>query len=374
MGYLSNYEHDIFVSYAHSDFLNLWSVRLIQEVRQFVAGELGLREDEHLDLWWDYKIAGNQPLTAELRRKVARSGLLLVLMSDWYLDSSWCRDELEWFLNTIRQERAGRPVFVVRVRETDHNTWPEAFKDERGHPLPGYNFVRAVEAKGVGPKGYPRPEDAADSKDYYEELSKLASDIVQQLRSLGLDVPSDPNIWSTGNPARSTGSPMKLTDNPQSTYTYSEAGKKAGTCRRVFVMADECDTALAREIRHLVQEREFLVCPRLQTGTSGRDAERVKKENRFLNLIRKCRGIVLIHGSVKEIDDLWIEDRIDDIEFVIQPRLGGHPPWAIIDAPPPPRLDQTQPYRILASDSPAFEEDLQTWLDALREPLMTKET
>ena len=185
MGYLSNYEHDIFVSYAHSDLLNDWSERLIQEIRRVVAGGLGLRKDEDVDLWWDYKISGNQPLTGYVRSKVARSGLLLVLMSDWYLNSSWCRDELEWFTNTIRQERPGRPIFVVRVRATDHNTWPPVFKDERGHPLVGYDFVPDGEAKRLGPpKGFPRPEDSRDSRKFYEAVGSLAGDVVNQLKAL----------------------------------------------------------------------------------------------------------------------------------------------------------------------------------------------
>jgi hypothetical protein len=171
MGYLSDYEHDIFVSYAHSGLLNDWSKDLVEKTRNLVAGGLGLREAEQVGLWWDYRISGNQPLTDQLRDKAEGSAVLLVLMSEWYLDSSWCRDELKWFLNTVQQKRAGRPVFVVRVRATDHSRWPTVFKDERGHPLIGYDFVREAENNALGlPKGYPRPEDAPDSKDYYEVL------------------------------------------------------------------------------------------------------------------------------------------------------------------------------------------------------------
>ena len=103
------------------------------------------------------KISGNQPLTGYVRSKVARSGLLLVLMSDWYLNSSWCRDELEWFTNTIRQERPGRPIFVVRVRATDHNTWPPVFKDERGRPPLATTLSLTAKPRGWGRRAF-RPE------------------------------------------------------------------------------------------------------------------------------------------------------------------------------------------------------------------------
>ena len=83
------------------------------------------------------------------------------------------------------RERAGRPVFVVRVRATDHTTWPKVFKDERGHPLVGYDFVRANEDDSLGlPKGYPCPENAPDSKDYYQGLYRLAADMVSEMKAL----------------------------------------------------------------------------------------------------------------------------------------------------------------------------------------------
>jgi hypothetical protein len=200
MGYLSDYEHDIFVSYAHSE-LNDWSKRLVDDARRFVATGLGLRQANQVDLWMDYKISGNQPLTEQLRAKVERSGVLLVLMSEWYLESSWCRDEVEWFLKTVRHKRAGRPIFVVRVRSTDHAAWPKLFKDERDHPLIGYDFVRDAEDNALGlPKGYPRPEDASDSKGYYDAVSKLASDIVAQMKALAPPPGQKPEQGGTSGP------------------------------------------------------------------------------------------------------------------------------------------------------------------------------
>ena len=106
-------------------------------------------------------------------------------MSEWYLEFSWCRDELGWFFDAVRQKRADRPVFVVRVRATDHSLWPDVFKDERGHPLVGYDFVRDAEDNSLGlPKGYPSPENAPDSKDFYMAVGKLAGDIAAQMRAL----------------------------------------------------------------------------------------------------------------------------------------------------------------------------------------------
>jgi TIR domain len=186
MGYLRDYEHDIFVSYAHAEALNDWSKRLVDEARKLVAAGLGLRQAKDVDLWMDYRISGNAPLTRQLRDKVDKSAVLLVLMSEWYLESSWCRDELAWFFDAVRQKRADPPVFVVRVRATDHSLWPDVFKDERGHPLVGYDFVRDAEDNGLGlPKGYPSPENAPDSKEFFMAVGKLAGDMAAQMKALG---------------------------------------------------------------------------------------------------------------------------------------------------------------------------------------------
>ncbi len=486
MGHLSDYEHDIFVSYAHSGQLSAWSKRLLDDLRGLVALGLELREAEQVALWWDYRLSGHEPLTRQLRENVERSAVLVVLMSEWYLESRWCRDEREWFVNAVRQKRADHPVFVVRMRSTDHNRWPEVFKDDRGHPLKGYDFVRNKEDENsLGlPKGYPRPEEAPDGREYHEALSKLASDIVHQLRSLrpraaagatmaGLN--EDPalaqRVCLAATPAedidelrtelaarlQAKGCVVLPEDNPldietirqqapewisscdkfvqvlgpmsglwrhdnsgfvmyqydlaqrarKPTFLYrspsletvpvkkkeyadfiarvqpnnaidltnlienvirpeSEPADDGSAFRRVFVMADEQDKTLENEIRRDLQKLQFEVFPLARTGRSGRDVKNVMNERSFLSLIRRCGAILLIHGSVKETDSLWIDDRVSDIKLDIQRKLGGHPPYAIIDAPPPPRLEPPQPHAILANDSPAFMEELQSWLRALR--------
>ena len=487
MGYLSDHEHDIFVSYAHSE-LNDWSKRLVEDARRFVATGLGLRQANQVDLWMDYKICGNQPLTEHLRAKVERSGVLLVLMSEWYLESSWCHDEVEWFLNTVRHKRAGRPIFVVRVRSTDHATWPKPFKDERGHPLIGYDFVRDTEDNALGlPKGYPRPEDASDSKGYYDAVSKLASDIVAQMKALAPTAragerpqrggPSglreEPvhrdRVFLAAAPAedvddlrdelagllRANGCAVVPETNPidvdevheraaewisscdkfvqvlgsmSGSWPHDNAGlvmyqhelakkhnkpifvyraplldtsrvKKreyrefiecfdqdevgelqsfaeqvtrvarpgpvAGDARRgVYMMASARDESLEREIRRLLGELKISVYPLARAGSSGREVAAVVDENSsFLSIVRRCGAILLINGSVKEEDRLWVDGRVADIEFDIQQKLGSHLPYAIVDGPPDPRLEPRE--GVFSGDSPTLKHDLQGWLQTL---------
>jgi hypothetical protein len=47
------------------------------------------------------ELEGHQLLTDNLKRKVERSALLLVVMSPFYLGSAWCGDEVNWFAATL---------------------------------------------------------------------------------------------------------------------------------------------------------------------------------------------------------------------------------------------------------------------------------
>jgi hypothetical protein len=137
-----------------------------------------------------------------------------------------------------------------------------------------------------------------------------------------------------------------------------------GARRSVFMMASARDESLEREIRRLLGELKISVYPLARCGPSGREVAAVLDENSsFLNLVRRCGAILLINGSVKEEDRLWVDDRVADIEFDIQEKLGGHLPYAIVDGPPAPRLQPRD--GVFPGDSPTLKHDLQGWLQTL---------
>ncbi len=82
----------------------------------------------------------------------------------------------------------------------------------------------------------------------------------------------------------------------------------------------------------------------------------------FLEIIRRCGAILLINGTVKEEDDLWIDGRVADIKFDIQRKLGGRLKCAIVDAPIDPRLESFEDVSVFSCNSPTLKHDLQGWL------------
>jgi TIR domain len=160
MAYLApHFDPDVFVSYSHGDSLGEgksplkeWTRALFRETLEREIQALH-PEFRTLNVWMDDKIDPTALLTPELRSMVTASGVLMIVMSEHYLASSWCHDELEWFRKQI-QDRAGDPgrVFVIRAQKTDPSKWPDFLRDERGNPLIGFTFH---DSENGMPMGWP---------------------------------------------------------------------------------------------------------------------------------------------------------------------------------------------------------------------------
>ncbi|MEM9384943.1 MAG: TIR domain-containing protein [Pseudomonadota bacterium] len=179
------FKNDIFVSYAHGggNRLKHWSACLASELRsQF----LDLTTDfDDLKIFIDKQLDPAMPLTDQLRGQVQASGLLLIIMSNRYLQSSWCNNELEWFDNEIRQCQAeGGVILVVRAQPTDHEVWPTCLKDDRGFVVLGFQFHpddQSSEEMAV-PYGWPEPQPS--DRPYFRELANLATKVMGRLKQI----------------------------------------------------------------------------------------------------------------------------------------------------------------------------------------------
>jgi hypothetical protein len=141
---------------------------------------LGTKDDKRrVSIWMDPVLEGNRPVRAGLNAEIKQSALLLVVMSDFYLNSPWCCDELKWF-----SDHAGSSdrIFVVKAFNTDVERWPPALKPD-GHPLPGYPFCRTERADHPGrPFGWPQPDES--DKAYWDGVWKLADSVASQLKRM----------------------------------------------------------------------------------------------------------------------------------------------------------------------------------------------
>jgi hypothetical protein len=149
--FLGGYEHDIFVSYAHEDQLGAWTVALREDLRKALnLILLSKLEGRSVDVWIDQILRNNLPLTDQLQGQVEGSALLVIVMSPFYLGSTWCGREVAWFWAAARSRIApDRRIFVVHALPTNRASWPTALTELTPYPF----FARHLKADVELPLG-----------------------------------------------------------------------------------------------------------------------------------------------------------------------------------------------------------------------------
>lgn len=193
--YVPNYQHDIFVSYAHVDNEPLagsdkgWVTTLITELKKLLSQKLG-RVDAY-SLWMDYRLTGNRPVTPDIDEQVKSTASFVLILSPGYLASQWCVLEYTTFLQQI-----GANSWRIFLIEKD---FIERDSIERDNKLPGlrelrgYPFwVRNEDTGKIRTLGVPRPNPEREPE-YYQLLDELATELtttLNRLKNQGLNMDS----------------------------------------------------------------------------------------------------------------------------------------------------------------------------------------
>ena len=75
-------------------------------------------------------------------------------MSEKYLASQWCHQELDWFAATIDRQRKNTAPIVVEVGPTERSKWPKPLQD-----VPGFSLYDKDCREARDPCfAYPNPE------------------------------------------------------------------------------------------------------------------------------------------------------------------------------------------------------------------------
>jgi len=143
MAYLSGFEYDIFISYAHVNnqrveededgWVGQFQKHLDVQLSQLV-GRMGV-----IKIWWDPSLDGNQLFNRTIQERVNRSAVFLALTSKGYLASDYCQQELSWFVQKATTEPYGLSIgdrvriFNLLLNNIPHTAWPEAYSGTSGH-------------------------------------------------------------------------------------------------------------------------------------------------------------------------------------------------------------------------------------------------
>jgi hypothetical protein len=196
MSYLSpEYRHDVFFSYPHADAdrrgeseLKSWSQRFAKDLRSKLISskqhrdlsfflDQGQREGERLD---------EAATPSRALDEAANAALLVALMSPWYLESRWCKEEREAWAKGIggdagRMAEAFGRAFVVRVQDTGEDPWPPEFSDATNEGNLGFWLYDRAEAFAPQFGSIGDPEDTGK---YNRSLQRVKQRLLQRLDEL----------------------------------------------------------------------------------------------------------------------------------------------------------------------------------------------
>jgi len=189
------FQHDLFVTYSHGDvdgigdsLLKDWSHAFVRELERELRFFPRLGRDLKVFLDQTQRAGSGlsplSPLTAQVQADVSASAILTVLLTPYYLASSWCKDEREWWVKgqTERSLAHADRVALARIWRMDQGTiWPDLLVDARNNPLLGFWFYdRASESEAARPYEWPLP-DGKSKGPFREELLKLVGWLVRKL-------------------------------------------------------------------------------------------------------------------------------------------------------------------------------------------------
>jgi hypothetical protein len=303
---LPHFEYDAFVSYSHgvigreSDApLRDWTLELINRLETDIRAVD--TEFDGLLIWRDEHIDPTIHLTDELRGKVKTSGILLIVMSPRYLNSSWCKDELEWFKQQIlERERDQGRIFVVRALRTDENQWPEFLRDARGNTLVGFMFHDNQSAMPFGWRG-----STTNHESYVRELWRLQTALTRRLRELRANA-------------------------ERRSKAFAARPVAAGGQKRVYLHARPEYAGAYDDVKRVLIEDG--IAPLSAVADPGRDIADWMRESRArIETAKRCDALALVRADQDEkfIGDL-LEIGVDERER-IQSARGAALPCAVLD-------------------------------------------
>ena len=353
-----HFENDVFVSYSQGDPsgtggapLKRWTEALIEQLRADIQSVD--TEFDRLHFWIDAQLDPTAPLTSELRDKVKSSAILMVIMSPRYLQSRWCKDELEWFREQVRERSndQGR-VFVVRVLPTKNADWPDFLRDDGGNSLVGFQFHDSITKKPFGWR------DVNDN-DYVRQLWTLQTALTKRLRQLRERYESRPKVE-----VAPTAQVAALFASPPVPQADASNGP-----RRIYVHARGDQLPARNEVQRQLSRISIIALSAAADPGITLDAWTREAKARF-ETAKRCDALALVRADASEgfIGDL-LEIGVDERERIRSAR-GSALPCAVLDLSGAPLPIDVSPFGIRRFDlgQENWPNEFGTWLDESRRP------
>ena len=163
---------DVFISYASIDnkcrIKDDESTRWVSQFEYALRAALTRKLGRDANVVFDQRdISENRPLDQEIKTKIEQSAVLVAVLSNGYLNSQWCKEEREYFIQ-LNQTARGQVQIVSHLP-------PEEAKSKKPSEISnivGFDFVHINESNGAETVIH----DETD-KCYEENVAKLVDQI-----------------------------------------------------------------------------------------------------------------------------------------------------------------------------------------------------
>ncbi|WP_428663018.1 toll/interleukin-1 receptor domain-containing protein [Runella sp.] len=177
MAYIPGYTYDIFISYAHLDNMRMpgqeygWIELFYQSLNIKLAQRVG--KMNAVKIWWDTeKLNGTKLFDKSIEDGIQNSALFISLISPGYLQSEYCKKEMNLFYTKSSAEKTGISVgdttrmIKVLLNNIPHTQLPNQFGRATGFP-----FYKSEDKDDLGdPLDYTDPTFTQQLKDLRDSL------------------------------------------------------------------------------------------------------------------------------------------------------------------------------------------------------------
>jgi hypothetical protein len=187
VGFLSNFDEDVFISYAHNDDdvygpeRSGWVTRLHQDLERRVRNYLGA----DTRFWRDCEIRNNDDFTNKILKRLTRTATFLSVLSPSFLQRDWCKRELDVFAGSaggqigVLIDNEKSRIFKAEKMPVERNALPAVMQGTKT-----YRFYEPDPANPQCPHEL-RPEFGTEFfRRYFEQMDELAKDIATLLKEM----------------------------------------------------------------------------------------------------------------------------------------------------------------------------------------------
>ena len=116
------YDKHIFISYAHLDNQPLTSEQegWVSRFHDSLQTILTMRMGHKAQIWRDKKLRGNDVFADEIVAQLPKTEILVSVLSKCYIESKWCKREIEEFCNNCGEIRIGNKFRIIKGDQVTH--------------------------------------------------------------------------------------------------------------------------------------------------------------------------------------------------------------------------------------------------------------